>query len=148
MNDLIGNFIIGTFYVVLIFLGILLYAVIFTKFIKSVNYFGYIMGSRKSVKNKMRSLQPFEMKNLINEISTIKFSSFITYVGLIIALLSFTVSQFGNMISKQDIIVIIIAASSFVIGSFITWSSYNDSVLYVKEYFYKHFDSETYELKK
>ena len=148
MSYLIRNFIIGALCVVLIFLGIVLYAVIFIQFIKYVNYFGYIMGSRKSVENKMRSLQPFEMKNLINEISTFKFSSFITYIGFIIALLSFTISQFGNMLSKQNITVIIIIAFIIVLGSFFTWVNYNDSVLYVKEYFYKNFDSETYELKK
>lgn len=148
MNDLIKNFITWASYMFLIFLGTLLYTIAFNIFLKNINYFGYIMGSRKSVENKMRSLQPFEIKNLINEISTFKFSSFITYIGFIIALLSFTISQFGNMLSKQNITMIIIIALIIVLGSFFTWLNYNDSVLYAKEYFYKHFDSETYELKK
>ncbi|GAA6116754.1 hypothetical protein [Apilactobacillus kunkeei] len=135
----------------LILVGIIsfLYKKVFIVFIRKYNYFGYIIGTKQSIENEMNSLKPSEVKNLINELSIFKFSSFITYVGFIIALISFIIGQFINTPFRSHIaITILILSVIIVFGSFFTWIKYNDCVLYAKEYFYENFDENTYELKK
>lgn len=95
----------------------------------------------------MNSLKPSEVKNLINELSIFKFSSFITYVGFIIALLSFVIGQLNNTPLQSYIVIAIILAMVIVLGSFFTWINYNNCVHYVKEYIYENFDENTYKLK-
>ncbi|NBI00313.1 hypothetical protein FG111_01740 [Lactobacillus kunkeei] len=126
----------------------LVYKKIFIVAIRKYNYFGYIIGTKQSIENEMNSLKPSEVKNLINELSIFKFSSFITYVGFIIALLSFIISQFSNTPLRSYIgMTILILSVIIILGSFFTWIKYNECVLYAKEYFYENFDENTYKLK-
>ena len=95
----------------------------------------------------MNSLKPSQVKNLINELSIFKFSSFITYVGFIIALLSFVIGQLNKTSLQSYIVIAIIVAMVIILGSLFTWVNYNNRVHYVKEYIYENFDENTYELK-
>lgn len=143
--------------VYIIFVGIIswLYKKVFIAFIRKYNRFGYIIGTEQSIENEMNSLKPSEVKNLINELSIFKFSSFITYlgfiitfVGFIIAFLSFIIGQFSNMTLRSHIgMTILILSAIIILGSFFTWIKYNECVLYAKEYFYENFDENTYKLK-
>lgn len=134
-------------YIIVIFFGSFIYRKMFIKLIKSANHFGYIMDSKEFIVKKMNSLKPSQVKNLINELSIFKFSSFITYVGFIIALLSFVIGQLNKTSLQSYIVIAIIAAMVIILGSLFTWVNYNNRVHYVKEYIYENFDENTYELK-
>lgn len=157
MNDFFNFIIVLLAYIFFIGVFSWLYTKLFIACIINFNYFGYIMGSNQSIKNKMNSLKPSEVKNLINELSIFKFSTFITYVGFIIVLLSFIIGQLSNAPLRSYplrlyplrsyIVMTILISVIIIIGSFFTWLRYNESVLYVKEYFYENFDENTYKLK-
>lgn len=147
MNYFLNCIVAPLVYIIVICFGALLYRRAFIKLIRSFNHFGYIMNSKKFIDKKMNSLKPSEVKNLINELSIFKFSSFITYVGFIIALLSFVIGQLNNTPLQSYIVIAIILAMVIVLGSFFTWINYNNCVHYVKEYIYENFDENTYKLK-
>ena len=147
MNNFLNGIIFPLVYILFIGAGSWLYTEAFIGFLKTFNYFGYIIGTKQSIENKMNSLKPSEVKNLINELSIFKFSSFITYVGFIIALLSFIIGQFSNTPLRSYIVMTILLSIVIVLGSFFTWIKYNNCVLYVKEYFYENLEENTYKLK-
>ena len=147
LNSVIEGFIEMLILIIPTSIVVILFTYIFIKIMKAYNYFGNVISRKSEIENEMNKMEPYKIRNMMNELHVFKLSSFLTYLILLTGLGSFLLSVLGKQWFYHNIFGMSFFYFWFVLSSFLLLKYYNDAVLYSKEYFYKNFDDKTFRKK-